>query len=483
MCMVQPNDSIYPLSTGTLLSERYEVIDILGHGGYGRVYKVKDRKLHDKIWAVKEIYSGKETTENLCVANENFLKEAAILCNLNHLNIPQVVDYFSSGFRHYIVMEYISGKTLYEKYKSEKRLWKENEIISFAMEMCHVLEYLHNHLIIFRDLKPQNIMINDKGNVKLIDFGIARHFKVSQSTDTINIGTPGYAAPEQYGARGGSDSRTDIYSLGVILHYLSSGEDPLEREEPFKFCSIKSVNPEISDGLISIINKCINLHKNERFQNINEVLIELKNINKENAVSLSVEFPIKPLNKDFPEKSQKNYPLIPPPSGSKIVIEQLSDDKFIIDIPHKGIKWWLMAPAAYLSLFSLFNIFAILCILGLENFLKTPYQYVFGMFFLILMSFLGSLALFQDMFSKSTIAFTRDYVSVKNKWFGLINTEKKYSIDTISEFNFENKFYEKKLYFYHNLDKVNLTTSLKEIEYKWLSQELNKILKFLKEEE
>jgi len=258
------------IPSGSILVERYEITGIIGEGGYGRVYKAKDKRLQDKIWAVKEIYSG-EGSEKRKEAKENFSKEAAILSKLNHRGIPSVVDYFSMDLCHYIVMEYVMGITLEEKLLMEKRLYGEDGIMPFAIEMCDVIEYLHNHSIIFRDLKPQNIIIDDNGHIKLIDFGIARHFKLSQTTDTINIGTIGYAAPEQFGKKGGTDQRSDIYSFGVILHYMATGENPQDKEEPFVFTPIREVNQNISEELERIINKCICLPKGGRFENIREL--------------------------------------------------------------------------------------------------------------------------------------------------------------------------------------------------------------------
>jgi len=169
------NSDFGELSRGTLLSGRYEILELIGQGGAGRVYTAKDTNLGNKTRAVKEIYSIKGVTEKFLIAKGNFLKEASILSNLSHPGVPEVIDYFNSDHRHYIVMEYIRGVTLQEKYRADNRLWNQKEITSLALQVTEVLEYLHSRSIIFRDLKPENIIIDEKNNLRLIDFGIARN--------------------------------------------------------------------------------------------------------------------------------------------------------------------------------------------------------------------------------------------------------------------------------------------------------------------
>ncbi|GCE31535.1 hypothetical protein KDA_70190 [Dictyobacter alpinus] len=216
------------LTSAYALKQRYHILQKLGQGGFGAIYLVEDQLFNNTHRAVKEMGMRGLDADETKEAIEAFRNEATLLANLSHPNLPRIYDHFEEHGRWYLVMDYIDGETL------EKRLEKTTggalplkEVVELGIQLCTVLGYLHSHQppIIFRDLKPDNVMLTDDGQLYLIDFGIARFFKPGQSKDTMNLGTPGYAAPEQYG-RMQTTIRSDIYSLGATLYQLCSGIHP-----------------------------------------------------------------------------------------------------------------------------------------------------------------------------------------------------------------------------------------------------------------
>jgi serine/threonine-protein kinase len=238
------------LGTGQLppqavLNGRYAIVRRVGQGGMGAVYQVADLRFSGKTWALKELSDaalGSPAERAQAVAA--FQQEANLLAMLRHPNLPQVSDYFTERGRHYLVMDFVEGETLERRLQRQGRL-PEPQVLDVAAQLSDVLGYLHGHTppLIFRDLKPANVMITPAGQVKLIDFGIARLFKPGQHSDTVVIGTHGYAPPEQYG-RGQTDARSDVYSLGVLLHQLLTGHDPAAT--PFQLPPACHLNPAVS---------------------------------------------------------------------------------------------------------------------------------------------------------------------------------------------------------------------------------------------
>ncbi len=207
------------LYEGMILDDRYKIARRLGHGGMSQVYLAYDLKLPGKEWAIKETISVSSKYREAAA-------EAAMLTTLSHPFLPRIVDFIqgnADGYT-YLVMDYIRGETLEEKFRSDPQAIDVSFILRCADQLLSVLEYLHGHEppIIFRDMKPSNVMITPDGDVRLIDFGIARTFKPQESQDTIKLGTIGFAAPEQYGG-GQTDHRSDLYGLGALLLYLASG--------------------------------------------------------------------------------------------------------------------------------------------------------------------------------------------------------------------------------------------------------------------
>ena len=243
------------LDAETLLEGRYVIIGLLGRGGMGAVYKAIDLRLDKTLVAIKEMSTAALGPGKLEKALEAFKKEASMLIKLRHHSLPRVTDFFSAGDdRWYLVMDYIEGKTLETIIQRLGRVL-EKELIDWALQMCDVLGYLHGQEppVIFRDIKPSNIMLTLNDEVKLIDFGIARHFNPATSSDTTSFASIGFAPPEQFG-EGQTDHRSDIYSLGVTLHYLLTGVDPAKN--PFKFAppdQLVSASKELSDLVMQMV--------------------------------------------------------------------------------------------------------------------------------------------------------------------------------------------------------------------------------------
>lgn len=249
---------------GNILKDRYSIKEVLGEGGMSCVYLAEDRNLHNKLWAVKEMKAC-GTTEEQKEMEAQFQREASILCQLDHNNLPKVSDYFCEGPHNYLVMEFIKGETLYDILQKTAGFIAEETLRDWGIQLCDALEYLHrkNPPIIYRDIKPKNIIITPAGTVKLIDFGIARLYDLHKVSDTIIIGTPGFASPEQYG-KGQTDQRSDIYSLGATLYNLATKADP--SDNPFCFSVPSSINPMLSDSFDNALLKALNLRISDRFQ-------------------------------------------------------------------------------------------------------------------------------------------------------------------------------------------------------------------------
>lgn len=250
------------LMVGRVLANRYQVRGLLGAGGMATVYRVFDNRLSAE-WAIKEMKRAGSSEQERIQAEALFQREAAILANLSHAGLPRVVDFFTETGQNYLVMELIQGEVM------DDLLLRTGpppipQVLEWTEQICDVFDYLHsrNPPVIFRDLKPSNVMIADGNRVKLIDFGIARFLKVGQKTDTVALGTPGYAAPESYG-KSQSDARSDIYSLGVLLHQMLSGYDPTRT--PFALPSLTQLAGNLPPGLEMVVNRATHTQPDQRF--------------------------------------------------------------------------------------------------------------------------------------------------------------------------------------------------------------------------
>jgi eukaryotic-like serine/threonine-protein kinase len=251
----------------------------------GAVYRARD--LHfsnvEKSVAVKEMVNqGRDPVLRDTVVR-NFEREANILATLTHPGIPRIYDYFTHNERSYLILEFIDGKDLEALLEESKGFFPESQVISWALELCDVLHYLHTHKpeqIIFRDMKPSNIMINQHNHVVLIDFGIAKPFELGPKGTMI--GTEGYSPPEQY--RGEATHLADIYALGATMHHLLTRRDP-RLEAPFSFSErpIRELNPDVSPELEAIINTAIHYNPENRFPSALEMKEALLTITQQPA--------------------------------------------------------------------------------------------------------------------------------------------------------------------------------------------------------
>ncbi len=213
----------------SILMQRYRILEKIGEGGFGLVYKASDKK-DNKIVAIKQINIAALSMQEIIDATDSYNREITLLPGLQHRSLPHIYDHFTDEDHWYIVMEYINGETLEETLaKASGGHLPVKQVLDIGMALCDVLAYLHaqNPSIIYRDVKPANIMITNRGDIYLIDFGIARRYRAQQSRDTGSLGSPGYAAPEQYG-KAQTTPQTDMYGLGATLQTLLTGKEPLE---------------------------------------------------------------------------------------------------------------------------------------------------------------------------------------------------------------------------------------------------------------
>jgi len=258
------------LETGAVLNNIYRVVNLLGKGSMGNVYLV-ERIEDDKKFVVKELNFSQEAGLDHSTAKEIFHREAEFMAKINHHGVPKMYGVFSQDGKNYLTMDYIEGKTLEEIINSSDLPLKEEDAIKWTIELAAILDYLHNSFhqpIVYRDLKPANIIIKPDGKTVLVDFGIARYYNPDKENDTFSYGSPGYAAPEQYKGRGRSTPQTDIFALGVILFQMLTKYDPSLK--PLTFPSMKSINPAVSEKLEIIVKRSIELEPLKRYISVQE---------------------------------------------------------------------------------------------------------------------------------------------------------------------------------------------------------------------
>jgi serine/threonine protein kinase len=253
---------------GATLVNRYVVQEVIGVGGMGSVYRARDLHFPSvvKLVAVKEMINRSPDPLVRKTIIQNFEREANILATLNHPSIPRIYDYFSVENRSYLVLEFINGKDLEAIINESPGFLSEEQVLGWAIELCDVLSFLHTHKpdpIIFRDMKPSNVMVNQQGRIVLVDFGIAKPFQAGQKGTMI--GTEGYSPPEQY--RGEATQLADIYALGATLHHTLSRRDP-RLEPPFSFGErpLRKINPAVTIELETVINTALQYNPQDRFQ-------------------------------------------------------------------------------------------------------------------------------------------------------------------------------------------------------------------------
>lgn len=257
---------------GQVIDDKYEILTLIGQGGMSKVYLAMDKRLN-KQWAVKEIEK-RARDKNNDVVIQSAIAEANMIKQLDHPAIVRIVDIIDNGNVIYIIEDYIEGETL-SSILDRNGAQPQEMVIEWAIQICKALEYLHTRKppIIYRDMKPANVMLKPDGTIKVIDFGIAREYKEQNLQDTVSLGTKGYAAPEQFGGKGQTDARTDVYCLGVTLYHLLTGQNPCE--PPYEIYPIRHWNPQLSAGLEAIIQKCTQLNPQDRYQSCAELLYAL----------------------------------------------------------------------------------------------------------------------------------------------------------------------------------------------------------------
>ena len=291
---LDPNESEEQLNqqlrAGVNLVDRYLIQGVIGVGGMGAVYRARDLHFPNvvKLVAVKEMVNMAPDPLVRKTIVRNFEREANLLATLDHRSIPRIYDYFSLNERSYLVEEFINGKDLEAIINDSEDFLSEERLVGWAIELCDVLNFLHTHKpepIIFRDMKPSNVMINMQDHVVLVDFGIAKHFQTGQKGTMI--GTEGYSPPEQY--RGDATPLADIYALGATLHHALTRRDP-RLEPPFSFGErpIRQFNPNVSPELEAVIYKALQYNPPDRIQSAQEMKQALIDVAKNTGIIANV---------------------------------------------------------------------------------------------------------------------------------------------------------------------------------------------------
>jgi serine/threonine protein kinase len=281
------------IAPNTVIGGRYRVVRVLGGGGMKMVYLAEDLRLGSRHCAFAEMVDGFTSPEAQMQAVAAFQREADMLAQLSNEHIPHVFDRFSEANHHYLVMEYVDGATLEDEIRRNGGKLASSDVVDAAIQILDTLEYLHGLLppVIYRDLKPSNVMITAGARVKLVDFGIARFF--APLTNATMIGTQGYAPPEQY--KGKVEVRSDLYALGATMHHALSGRDPAA-EPPFSFPPLRKVAPEIDAGLAAIVDQALAYDVGRRIANATDFkrrLNDLRNPTRKVSAAKAATGPLK----------------------------------------------------------------------------------------------------------------------------------------------------------------------------------------------
>ncbi len=331
---------------------------VIGIGGMGAVYRARDLHFPNvvKLVAVKEMFNTARDPLIKQTIVQNFEREAHILVALSHPCIPKIFDFFTHENRSYLVLEFINGKDLEALLRETDEFISEEQVIGWAIELCDVLTYLHNHKpepIIFRDMKPSNIMINQDNHIVLVDFGIAKLFKEGQKGTMI--GTEGYSPPEQY--RGEATPRADIYALGATLHHILTRRDP-RLEAPFTFLErpIREINPAVSVELESVISTALQYNPPDRFASadaMKEALFmaakrtgALSRITAVTAPTILPEQTIKPLWNFRCEDEIRGSPVL---EGSTLYVGAYDNNLYAINASTGEFDWKFAAEGGIVS--------------------------------------------------------------------------------------------------------------------------------------
>lgn len=280
------------LKPGLLLKGQYRLDRAIGEGAMGAVYQAHDERSGGGTWALKIINEADLAPSEVAEAVALFRREADISARLRHPGLPEVVDFFSENGLHVLVMARIHGETLDARMERWGRPMSEQELVPLLVQLCACLCYLHQQQpnpIVFRDLKPSNCMVTASGQLRLIDFGIARYYKPGRKSDTLVIGTPGFCAPEQYG-HGQTEPRSDLYSLGATAWHLLTGLDPAS--VGFSFPPLRQVAPRASAAVEAIVARCVAFAPEGRYPSAVELLADLRWVAAQAAPPCSGRAPI-----------------------------------------------------------------------------------------------------------------------------------------------------------------------------------------------
>lgn len=316
------------LKNGEILDNKYCIIKQLGKGGTGHVYLAENIKIGN-TWAVKEVDITK-------VLRGNILAEVEILKKVNHRSIPRIIDVIENDNFLYIIEDYFEGTNLKELIW-QRQACTEQEIIKWFNQLGDILFHLHNikpNPIIYRDMKPSNVIIDQENNAKLVDLGIAREYKKGQDSDTAYIGTRGYAAPEQYSGVIQTDERTDIYGLGVTMYHAITGVNP--NLPPYKLMPVRRIKNSLSYHIERIIQRCTQTDPLLRYQSVQQLLDDLNN-NSNACISISSD--VNPANKTLSSKLIIIGSLSPRAGSSFVTVNlaaaasELGQETAIIEFP------------------------------------------------------------------------------------------------------------------------------------------------------
>ncbi len=258
------------LPQGAIIRNKYEIQNLLHSGGMGYIYLVKDKNLFDRLCVLKQVRERVQSEDHLKKLEE----EALRMSRLNHPGVTMIFDHFKESGFYFLVEEYISGKTLSEVFRERKGYLNEDEVVGWAISICDIISYIHREGIIHRDISPDNIMLNDDGNIRFIDFGTLRELRYINAGHTAGMGKYGYTPPEQW--QGKPEERSDIFALGATIYYLLTGFLPLSnsyisgqlpQKEDFypRFPPIRTHNPRITTDLESVLEKALQLDVHSRF--------------------------------------------------------------------------------------------------------------------------------------------------------------------------------------------------------------------------
>jgi len=266
------------LPLGTVLRDRYEIVDLIGQGGMGAVYKADDLRLRGRVCAVKEVLPEMISAPGMeAQAHDQFYREASTLARLDHPNLPKVSDYFAESGREYLVMDFIPGhdlRQLLEEARRKDSFLEEQTVLGWIAQLCDSVSYLHTQepAVLHRDIKPSNVKLTPRGIIKLVDFGLVKLLQPDESRTVTVVqgrGTVAYTPLEQYGGdTGHTDIRSDIYSLGATLYHLLTGQPPADAKQRFlkpgTLVPPRDLNPRISPHTERLILAAIAQHPDDR---------------------------------------------------------------------------------------------------------------------------------------------------------------------------------------------------------------------------